>query len=163
MSKEKELQDAEEKWQYFSSLMPFGKGHIHTLHVVEIDPIPPLDALGRRRGEGWKVSWKAEVLPRECFVLLPLPSPYPPLPSGPSRGDTQTEMEGEGPKGSSGLTRAEWSNYVRGLDGGAAAWLIDMCGSAALTGLHTPTFWGPPMVSGVSINLEVAYIKHAPV
>lgn len=30
--------------------------------------------------------------------------------------------------------------------------------SAALVHLHTPTFWGPPMMAGVSLSMEIQYL-----
>ncbi|CAD6568212.1 MAG: hypothetical protein TREMPRED_004361 [Tremellales sp. Tagirdzhanova-0007] len=87
--------------------------------LTDIDPLPEADAKGRRKAEGWTVSWQ-------------------------------------------GVVDGAWTNYIGNLHGAAAAWIVDTCTSAALIGLHTPTFWGPPMMSGVSVAMDMQYLAPAP-
>ncbi|WVQ95221.1 hypothetical protein IAU59_002316 [Kwoniella sp. CBS 9459] len=47
------------------------------------------------------------------------------------------------------------------LHGAASAWLLDTCTSAALVGIHTPTFWGLPDLAGVTLTMEIQCLKAA--
>ncbi|BEJ17295.1 hypothetical protein CspHIS471_0606960 [Cutaneotrichosporon sp. HIS471] len=61
-----------------------------------------------------------------------------------------------------GTVQEGWVNGLGNLHGAAAAWLVDQLTSAALSRLATPTFWGPPMLGGVSIQLDMTYYNPAP-
>ncbi|EIW68493.1 hypothetical protein M231_06416 [Tremella mesenterica] len=83
-----------------------------------------------------------------------------PRPSVDQRGYRRSE--GFGIK-SQAVVEPEWSNHVGMLHGAACAWLVDTCTSAALVALHTETFWGLPMLSGVSTSLETKFFHPVPV
>lgn len=48
------------------------------------------------------------------------------------------------------------------MHGAAASWIVDNVTSSVLFMLHTPTFWGPPMLTGVSLALDMSYYDAAP-
>lgn len=49
------------------------------------------------------------------------------------------------------------------LHGACSATLVDSVSSAAMSLLGTEGFWGPPMLSGVSVTLDMQYLNPAPV
>jgi acyl-coenzyme A thioesterase 13 len=53
-------------------------------------------------------------------------------------------------------------NPLGNLHGGAAATLIDTVSSASNALLGTESFWGPPMLSGVSLTLDMVYYNACP-
>lgn len=53
-------------------------------------------------------------------------------------------------------------NPFGNLHGGAAATIIDTVSSASLSLLATESFWGHPMISGVSLTLDMAYYNACP-
>ncbi|KAK8854517.1 hypothetical protein IAR55_003256 [Kwoniella newhampshirensis] len=61
-----------------------------------------------------------------------------------------------------GVVGKDWTNPLGNMHGAAYAWVFDSCTSAALIGIHTPTFWGPPMLSGISLSMELQYLNPAP-
>jgi acyl-coenzyme A thioesterase 13 len=84
-------------------------------------------------------------------------------------GEGEGEGEGEGKgkgrgkgKRANALFFSEWTNIVGAMHGAAAGWLVDTCTTAALVSLSTPTFWGPPMIGGVSLTLDMSYFNPAP-
>lgn len=54
-------------------------------------------------------------------------------------------------------------NPLGSLHGGAAATLIDTVSSASNALLATDSFWGTPMLSGVSVTLDTQYYNACPV
>ncbi|WRT68696.1 uncharacterized protein IL334_005676 [Kwoniella shivajii] len=62
-----------------------------------------------------------------------------------------------------GIMTEEMTNPSGNMHGAAYAWLLDTCSSAALIAIHTPTFWGLPDFGGVSLSMEVQYLKAAPI
>lgn len=58
---------------------------------------------------------------------------------------------------------ADMCNALGNLHGGAAATLIDTVSSASNAMLATESFWGIPMLSGVSITLDMQYYNACPV
>ncbi|WWD19352.1 hypothetical protein CI109_103811 [Kwoniella shandongensis] len=61
-----------------------------------------------------------------------------------------------------GTVGDDWTNPLGNMHGAAYAWVLDSCTSAALVATHTPTFWGLPMLSGISLNMELQYLNPAP-
>jgi acyl-coenzyme A thioesterase 13 len=53
-------------------------------------------------------------------------------------------------------------NPLDQLHGGAAATLIDTVNSASLAVLATESFWGPPMLTGLTLTLDLAYYNACP-
>jgi acyl-coenzyme A thioesterase 13 len=53
-------------------------------------------------------------------------------------------------------------NPLGNLHGGAAATLVDTVTSASLALLATDSFWGYPMISGVSLTLDMQYYNACP-
>jgi len=62
-----------------------------------------------------------------------------------------------------GAVRKEWTNFVGGLHGAAASFIVDTTTSAALIAIHTPTFWPPPLLGGLSLALDIEYFHPAKV
>lgn len=57
-----------------------------------------------------------------------------------------------------GVVTEDMTNLIGNIHGAAISWLVDTLTSAALVHLHTPTFWGPPMMAGVSLSMETQYL-----
>ncbi|GMK54838.1 hypothetical protein CspeluHIS016_0114240 [Cutaneotrichosporon spelunceum] len=53
-------------------------------------------------------------------------------------------------------------NHMKNLHGGAAATLVDTVTSVTLALLATDSFWGYPMISGVTAALDMTYYDAAP-
>lgn len=53
-------------------------------------------------------------------------------------------------------------NPLDQLHGGAAATLIDTVNSASLAVLATENFWGRPMLTGVTLTLDLVYYNACP-
>ncbi|BEJ11405.1 hypothetical protein CspHIS471_0108270 [Cutaneotrichosporon sp. HIS471] len=60
------------------------------------------------------------------------------------------------------LVGEDMCNHMRNLHGGAAATLVDTMTSATLALLATESFWGYPMISGVTVSLDMTYYNAAP-
>ncbi|WVF67646.1 hypothetical protein IAT40_002405 [Kwoniella sp. CBS 6097] len=60
-----------------------------------------------------------------------------------------------------GIVTEDMCNPNGVLHGAASAWLLDTCTSAALVGIHTPTFWGLPDLAGVTLTMEIQCLKAA--
>ncbi|AFR96680.2 hypothetical protein, variant [Cryptococcus neoformans var. grubii H99] len=56
------------------------------------------------------------------------------------------------------VVTGDMTNLIGNIHGAAISWLVDTLTSAALVHLHTPTFWGPPMMAGVSLSMEIQYL-----
>ncbi|RSH85705.1 hypothetical protein EHS25_003846 [Saitozyma podzolica] len=61
-----------------------------------------------------------------------------------------------------GRVLEDWTNIVGTLHGAASAWIVDTCTSAAMVAIHTDTFWGPPMMAGMTLSMELQYLHAAP-
>ncbi|ODN73049.1 hypothetical protein L202_08444 [Cryptococcus amylolentus CBS 6039] len=60
-----------------------------------------------------------------------------------------------------GVVTDEMTNLIGSIHGAAVVWLVDTLSSAAMIYLHTPTFWGPPMIGGVSLSIHTEYLSPA--
>ncbi|WVQ80026.1 hypothetical protein IAT38_002127 [Cryptococcus sp. DSM 104549] len=108
------------EFQRIAGSAGFGTSLVKSFRVHELDEVPEADAKGRRRLDGWRMSFQGVVTP-------------------------------------------DMTNLIGNLHGAAVTWLLDTCTSAAMCIVATPTFWGPPMLSGVSLSIETQYLNPAPV
>ncbi|BEI88130.1 uncharacterized protein CcaverHIS019_0108480 [Cutaneotrichosporon cavernicola] len=92
----------------------------------------------------------------------PKPEVMDPIPPINKRGGRTVGPEGWRSVYSVVVTE-DMCNPLGNLHGGAAATLIDTVSSASSAILATEGFWGIPMLSGVSIALDVTYYNACPV
>ena len=145
-------------WELQNELIPFNDlFRTSSLRLTDIDVVPDADQKGRRRPEGWTVSWEgvvdrgesrgsaewSEVKANLCWVFKQL-------------GRTVLGLY---------MVQQRRGYSIRQYTPVPVAWAPEDCGnsctSAALIGLHTPTFWGPPMLSGVSLAIDMQYFAPA--
>nr|ODN86226.1 hypothetical protein L203_04344 [Cryptococcus depauperatus CBS 7841] len=108
--------DEQQRFQTLTAETGFASSLVKSLRILEIDDVPDEDERGRRRVEGWRMSFE-------------------------------------------GVISQDMTNLFGNLHGAAVSWLVDTLTSVALVQLHTPTFWGPPMMAGVSLSMEIQYLN----
>ncbi|KAL1408020.1 hypothetical protein Q8F55_004817 [Vanrija albida] len=57
----------------------------------------------------------------------------------------------------SGVITEGMCNPLQNMHGGCSATIVDVMTSAAIAVVSTESFWGIPMLSGVSVNLDMVY------
>ncbi|KAI9634374.1 uncharacterized protein MKK02DRAFT_37905 [Dioszegia hungarica] len=60
-----------------------------------------------------------------------------------------------------GTIPPDWDNGSGNMHGAAAAYIVDLCTSAAIMIHTTSEFWGPPLVAGVSLAINMTYLHPA--
>ncbi|BEI88128.1 uncharacterized protein CcaverHIS019_0108460 [Cutaneotrichosporon cavernicola] len=91
----------------------------------------------------------------------PVPEMMDPIPPLNKRGGRNLAPEGWASVYSVIITQ-DMCNPLDQLHGGAAATLIDTVNSASLAMLATEDFWGLPMLTGVTLTLDLAYYNACP-
>ncbi|GMK54837.1 hypothetical protein CspeluHIS016_0114230 [Cutaneotrichosporon spelunceum] len=92
----------------------------------------------------------------------PVPELMDPIPPLNTRGGRSLGPEGWRSMYSVVITD-DMCNPLGNLHGGAAATLIDTGNSASLAVLATDEFWGLPMLTGVTLTLNLTYYNACPV
>ncbi|GFZ52108.1 hypothetical protein JCM24511_09881 [Saitozyma sp. JCM 24511] len=163
--------EQEALWQSVATMAVYGRDAVRTMHLLETDEVPEADDRGRRRVEGFKIAWEGRVLEGgsgvgfdDVYELLGR--------GGKGLGNDHRGLAGVSDFGSVKTTKLDicqeeqifqhWTNIVGTLHGAASAWIVDTCTSAAMVAIHTDTFWGPPMMAGMTLSMELQYLHAAP-
>lgn len=99
-TKLKPTREQQDLWASVAGAVEYGRSAVAQMRIYEVDAVPEPDAKGRRKVDGFQISWEASIVDGKTS---PRPAPACPW-----------------------LTvSVEWSNLFQALHGAAAAWIVD--------------------------------------
>lgn len=59
--------EQESMWQSMAGFMPYNSSNVRYLRILEVDEMPPEDEQGKKKIDGFKVSWEGAVPAGELY------------------------------------------------------------------------------------------------